>query len=188
MERYKENGGKGQGATQTAGGKKGRRAESEGERRGKGVQTSVKHQQWRLTKKIPMEASITAPLIPPPSDFQSLLQGFAPRSLLLSPSFTPLNPPHPTATPTSSIHLSIQASIHPSVRPASKTTPTLQCLPSLVILNPNNLLIYASIHQNTTEQSCIIYGIRSRRIDGTIKIHIFAFLQDTTTREQLMNW
>lgn len=38
-------------------------------RRGKGVQTSMKHQQWRLTKKIPMEASITDPLIPPPSDF-----------------------------------------------------------------------------------------------------------------------
>lgn len=49
--------------------KKGRRAESEGDRRGERVQTSVKHQQWRLTKKVPMETSITAPLIPPPSDF-----------------------------------------------------------------------------------------------------------------------
>lgn len=43
----------------------GRRAEG----RGKGVQTSVKKQQWRLTKKIPVEASITAPLIPPPAHF-----------------------------------------------------------------------------------------------------------------------
>lgn len=41
MERYEENGGKGSDTD----GKKGGGAESEGEWRGKGVQTSVKHQQ-----------------------------------------------------------------------------------------------------------------------------------------------
>lgn len=87
--------------TQTA--EKREKSSERGERRGKGVQTSVKHQQWRLTKKIPMEASITAPLIP---------------LLLIFGLYSGFSPP---ATPTFSIHPPIRPSVRPSVRPAFKT-------------------------------------------------------------------